>query len=176
MTVVLPKPSWATEGGLDGSLGCPEKGMEPSEECFGIQPGGPIRLAVINGDGTTLVSWAGTSEPAASTKTGIGCRGRYRWIGLRRSPVAPPVSHGSGWQQPTAEDIAMVADEFGLPSLAVEDAVKAHQRPKLDLCEDVVFMVLKPVGYVDQEEVEDVSEVALSTHRRQRLLDTRRSS
>jgi len=64
MSVALPHPSWATEGGLDGSLGCPEKGMEPSEECFGIQPGGPIRLAVINVNGTTLVVWAGTSEQA----------------------------------------------------------------------------------------------------------------
>jgi len=64
MSVALPHPSWATEGGLDGSLGCPEKAMEPSEECFGIQPSGPIRLAVIKVNGNTLVAWAGTSEQA----------------------------------------------------------------------------------------------------------------
>ena len=64
MSVALPQPSWATEEGLDGSLGCPEKGMEPSEECFGIQLGGPIRLAVINVNGNTLLAWAGTSEKA----------------------------------------------------------------------------------------------------------------
>ncbi len=66
-----------------------------------------------------------------------------------------------GLKQPSAQDIATVADEFGLPSLAVEDAVKAHQRPKLDVYDDVVFMVLKPVRYVDHEEVVEVSEIAL---------------
>jgi magnesium transporter len=66
-----------------------------------------------------------------------------------------------GLQQPTAEDIAVVAQEFGLPPLAVEDAVKAHQRPKLDVYDEVVFVVLKPVRYVDHEEVVDVTEVAI---------------
>jgi len=66
-----------------------------------------------------------------------------------------------GLQQPTAEDIATVAEEFALPPLAVEDAVKAHQRPKLDIYDDVVFVVLKPVRYVDHEEVVDVTEIAI---------------
>jgi magnesium transporter len=66
-----------------------------------------------------------------------------------------------GLQQPSTEDIAAVADEFDLPPLAVEDAVKAHQRPKLEVYDDVVFMVLKPVRYVDHEEVVEVSEIAL---------------
>jgi magnesium transporter len=56
-----------------------------------------------------------------------------------------------GLQQPSAEDIAVVADEFGLPSLAVEDAVTAHQRPKLEVYEGVVFAILKPVRYVDHD-------------------------
>src|SRR6187402_3049109 len=38
-----------------------------------------------------------------------------------------------GLKHPSAQDIAVVADEFRLPALAVEDAVKAHQRPKLDV-------------------------------------------
>jgi magnesium transporter len=66
-----------------------------------------------------------------------------------------------GLQQPTEKDIAAVADEFHLPPLAVEDAVKAHQRPKLEVYDDVVFVVLKPVRYVDHDEVVDVSEVAM---------------
>jgi len=66
-----------------------------------------------------------------------------------------------GLQQPTAEDIADVAAEFGLPPLAVEDAVKAHQRPKLEVYGDVVFVVLKAVRYVDHEEIVDISELAL---------------
>jgi magnesium transporter len=66
-----------------------------------------------------------------------------------------------GLQQPTAEDIAEVAQEFNLPPLAVEDAVKAHQRPKLDVYGDVVFVVLKPVRYVNHDEVVDVAEIAM---------------
>ena len=62
-----------------------------------------------------------------------------------------------GLQQPTAEEVAVVAREFDLPALAVEDAVKAHQRPKLEVYGDVVFVVLKPVRYVDHDEVVDVA-------------------
>ncbi len=66
-----------------------------------------------------------------------------------------------GLRDPTPEQFAVVADAFKLPPLAVEDAVRAHQRPKLDLYGDVAFVVLKPVRYVDSEEIVDVSEVAL---------------
>lgn len=66
-----------------------------------------------------------------------------------------------GLQQPTADELGAVAKEFDLPSLAVEDAVKAHQRPKLEVYGDVVFVVLKPVRYVDHDEIVEVSEVAL---------------
>jgi magnesium transporter len=38
-----------------------------------------------------------------------------------------------GLQQPKAEDIAVVTEEFGLSPMAVDDAVKAHQRPKLEV-------------------------------------------
>ncbi|HMJ77460.1 MAG TPA: magnesium and cobalt transport protein CorA [Iamia sp.] len=66
-----------------------------------------------------------------------------------------------GLQQPTAEEVAQVADEFDLPPLAVEDAITAHQRPKLEVYGDVVFVVLKPVDYIDHEEIVEVSEMAL---------------
>ncbi len=70
----------------------------------------------------------------------------FVWIGLR---------------QPSDADIAQVAEEFQLPALAVEDAVTAHQRPKLEVYGDVVFVVLKPVRYVDYDEVVDVAEIAM---------------
>jgi magnesium transporter len=66
-----------------------------------------------------------------------------------------------GLQQPSAQDIAAVAKEFALPHLALEDAVKAHQRPKLDIYDDILFVVLKPVKYIDHEEVVDVTEIAI---------------
>ena len=64
-----------------------------------------------------------------------------------------------GLQSPTVEDIADVAAEFELPPLAVEDAISAHQRPKLEVYGDVLFMVLKPAVYRDGHLV--VSEIAL---------------
>jgi magnesium transporter len=66
-----------------------------------------------------------------------------------------------GLQQPDEQQITAVAEQFDLPPLAVEDAVKAHQRPKLDVYGDVVFAVLKPVRYVDHDEVVDVTEIAV---------------
>jgi Mg2+ and Co2+ transporter CorA len=42
-----------------------------------------------------------------------------------------------------------VSSEFGLRPPAVEDALKAHRRPKPDVCTDSLFLVLKPVLYDD---------------------------
>ena len=66
-----------------------------------------------------------------------------------------------GLQQATALEIEEVAVVFDLPALAVEDAIQAHQRPKLEVYGDVVFVVLKPVRYVDHDEIVEVSEIAL---------------
>src|SRR4051794_33042194 len=48
-----------------------------------------------------------------------------------------------GVQQPTQPEIEAIAATFELPRLAVEDAVKAHQRPKLEVYDGVLFVVLK---------------------------------
>ena len=66
-----------------------------------------------------------------------------------------------GLVEPTDEQIAAVAEQFELPALAVEDAVKAHQRPKLERYGDVLFVVVKPVRYVDHVEIVEVDEVAV---------------
>jgi len=66
-----------------------------------------------------------------------------------------------GLQQPTADEVMQVAEKFRLPALAVEDAILAHQRPKLEVYGECVFAVLKPVRYVDHEEVIKVSEIAI---------------
>ena len=56
-----------------------------------------------------------------------------------------------GLFEPTAEEFAAVRDEFDLHELAVEDAMKAHQRPKLEIYDDTVFVVLKSARYKDLE-------------------------
>ena len=52
-----------------------------------------------------------------------------------------------GLHEPAEEQITGIAEVFGLHELAVEDAVNAHQRPKLERYDDTLFMVLKTVRY-----------------------------
>ncbi|MEU8758240.1 magnesium/cobalt transporter CorA [Streptomyces sp. NPDC048659] len=52
-----------------------------------------------------------------------------------------------GLHEPTEAEFAHVSSEFALHPLAVEDALKAHQRPKLEIYDDSLFVVLKPVVY-----------------------------
>ncbi|MFI6701549.1 magnesium/cobalt transporter CorA [Streptomyces sp. NPDC050509] len=52
-----------------------------------------------------------------------------------------------GLHEATEKEFAMVSSEFGLHPLAVEDALHAHQRPKLEVYDDSLFVVLKPVVY-----------------------------
>ncbi|MEV1080637.1 magnesium/cobalt transporter CorA [Streptomyces sp. NPDC050211] len=52
-----------------------------------------------------------------------------------------------GLYEPTEREFDQVTEEFGLHPLAVEDALTAHQRPKLEVYDDSLFMVLKPVAY-----------------------------
>ncbi|MGW1624738.1 magnesium/cobalt transporter CorA [Streptomyces sp. NPDC002172] len=52
-----------------------------------------------------------------------------------------------GLYEPTEREFDLVTDEFGLHPLAVEDALTAHQRPKLEVYDDSLFVVLKPVTY-----------------------------
>ena len=49
--------------------------------------------------------------------------------------------------------------EFGLHELAVEDAVNAHQRPKLDRYGDTLFCVLRPARYIDETETVEFGEI-----------------
>jgi magnesium transporter len=58
-----------------------------------------------------------------------------------------------GLHEPDEAQMQDVADVFGLHPLAVEDAVCAHQRPKLELYDDTLFLVLKTVKYVPHESV-----------------------
>ncbi|HEY9437435.1 MAG TPA: magnesium/cobalt transporter CorA [Streptomyces sp.] len=52
-----------------------------------------------------------------------------------------------GLHEPTPKEFSLVSSEFGLHPLAVEDALRAHQRPKLEIYDDSLFAVVKPVVY-----------------------------
>ncbi|GAA1425904.1 magnesium and cobalt transport protein CorA [Streptomyces thermospinosisporus] len=70
--------------------------------------------------------------------------GGFVWIGLH---------------EPSEDEFAGVAREFGLHPLAVEDAVRAHQRPKLERYDDSLFTVFKTVHYVEHDRLTSSSEV-----------------
>jgi magnesium transporter len=54
--------------------------------------------------------------------------------------------------EPTREELDEMAQEFGLHELAVEDARKGHQRPKIDEYGDSLFAVLQPVEKVKRDD------------------------
>lgn len=64
-----------------------------------------------------------------------------------------------GLHEPDATQIQGIADTFGLHELAVEDAVHAHQRPKLDRYDDMLFVVLKTMNYVEQPDPATANEI-----------------
>ncbi|GAA4618596.1 magnesium and cobalt transport protein CorA [Actinoallomurus liliacearum] len=68
-------------------------------------------------------------------------RNRFVWVGLH---------------EPDAAELERLSEVFGLHPLAVEDAVHAHQRPKLERYDDVQFIVMKTVGYVERAGTETV--------------------
>ncbi|MDX3644147.1 MULTISPECIES: magnesium and cobalt transport protein CorA [unclassified Streptomyces] len=73
--------------------------------------------------------------------------GGFVWIGLH---------------EPSEAEFSGIAAEFGLHPLAVEDAVHAHQRPKLERYDDTLFTVFKTIHYVEHDELTATSEVVES--------------
>ncbi|MFE7856368.1 magnesium and cobalt transport protein CorA [Streptomyces sp. NPDC101209] len=64
-----------------------------------------------------------------------------------------------GLHEPTDQEFAGIAELFDLHPLAVEDAVEAHQRPKLERYGETLFAVFKTVCYVEHEQLTATSEV-----------------
>jgi magnesium transporter len=74
------------------------------------------------------------------------CRDGFVWIGLH---------------DPSPEVVEAVGRRFELHPLAVEDAVNAHQRPKLEVIGDVLFLVLKTARHVDSAEPVEIGELMI---------------
>jgi magnesium transporter len=64
-----------------------------------------------------------------------------------------------GLYEPTEKEFDLVSAEFALHPLAVEDALRAHQRPKLELYDGALFLVLKPVEYDDEKDTVTTAEL-----------------
>jgi magnesium transporter len=70
--------------------------------------------------------------------------GSFAWIGLF---------------EPTSAEFDAVRKEFVLHPLAVEDAIHAHQRPKVETYDDSLFVVLKTARYIDATESVEFAEL-----------------
>jgi magnesium transporter len=66
-----------------------------------------------------------------------------------------------GLYEPDEEEFDSVRREFNLHELAAEDAIKAHQRPKLEIYDDSLFVVLKTSRYLEAEETVEFGEIML---------------
>ncbi|RFA11882.1 transporter [Subtercola boreus] len=105
--------------------------------------GGGVIDNAIYSHGTRVLSPATpqqTIEALASIPDALA------WIGLYR---------------PNGAALADLQAEFDLHPLAIEDAVGAHQRPKLERYGDVLFVVLRAAFYVDEREEVEFGELHL---------------
>ncbi|MET9257121.1 magnesium and cobalt transport protein CorA [Streptomyces sp. NPDC003717] len=83
-------------------------------------------------------------DPVAAVRRVRGYGKGFVWLGLH---------------EPTDQEFAGVAELFGLHPLAVEDAIEAHQRPKVERYGETLFAVVKTVCYVEHEQLTATSEV-----------------
>jgi magnesium transporter len=126
----------------DGSV-APERSMDPrAAETEAVTP---VENSVIDNavyrDGKRIDSPATLAETVERLRAG---RGDLAWIGLYR---------------PAESQLLSLAEEFGLHELAVEDAIVAHQRPKLERYGDILFVVLRAARYLDEAEEVDSGEL-----------------
>jgi len=66
-----------------------------------------------------------------------------------------------GLKDPTQAEFDLVNEELRLHPLAVEDAVKGHQRPKVELFDNTIFVVLKTLRYVEATSDVETGEVMM---------------
>ncbi|WNI17861.1 magnesium and cobalt transport protein CorA [Actinacidiphila sp. ITFR-21] len=95
----------------------------------------------------------------------VGLKDALRMVRADRSAEQCDGSDGFVWiglHEPTEQEFAGIAEEFALHPLAVEDAVHAHQRPKLERYDNSLFTVFKTIRYVEHAELTATSEVVES--------------
>src|SRR5918997_2456955 len=121
----------------------PEVSMEPRP----VASAAPVEQSVVAAasyqDGRRVDSPMTVAEAARHLRDQ---RGTMAWIGLYR---------------PAEAQLVAVAEEFGLHELSVEDAIVAHQRPKLERYGDTLFVVLRAARYLDDVEEVDFGELHL---------------
>ncbi|RFA20227.1 magnesium and cobalt transport protein CorA [Subtercola boreus] len=115
--------------------------VAPSLHPFGA--GGGVIDNAIYSEGKRVLSCA---TPQQTIEALSSIPDALAWIGLFR---------------PDEAALSELEHEFGLHPLAIEDAVGAHQRPKLERYGDVLFVVLRAAFYVDEREEVEFGELHL---------------
>jgi magnesium transporter len=88
-----------------------------------------------------------TPETAAESREELAAgEDRLAWLGVYR---------------PEPHELGELAELYDLPELAVEDAIKAHQRPKFERYGNTLFVVLKAARYLDTTEEVEFGELHL---------------
>ncbi|WP_017555527.1 magnesium and cobalt transport protein CorA [Nocardiopsis baichengensis] len=128
----------------------PEYSLDPRADHEEQAP--PVQQSVIDAaiyvDGRRTGAPADLSDLAELHRRTYARQGAMAWVGLYR---------------PSAAQLVAAAEEFGLHELAVEDAIVAHQRPKLERYGQTLFVVLKAARYLDEEEEVRFGEVHVFT-------------
>jgi magnesium transporter len=141
---VLPPYRRAARGASDGQRApAPEVSMEPRA----APPAPPVEQSVVAAgiyrDGRRL-----SSPPTVADAS--------RWLRDQPDTMA-----WIGLYRPAETQLLAVAEEFKLHELAVEDAIVAHQRPKLERYGDTLFAVLRSARYLDDVEEVEFGEIHL---------------
>ncbi|MCA5893298.1 magnesium/cobalt transporter CorA [Isoptericola sp. NEAU-Y5] len=100
-----------------------------------------VESALYDGEGRRVASFSRLADTFRELRSHPG---RTAWIGLER---------------PDEAELASLAREFDLHPLLVEDAIVAHQRPKIERYGDTLFVVLHAARYVDVAEEVEFSEL-----------------
>ncbi|MFD8999840.1 magnesium and cobalt transport protein CorA [Streptomyces sp. NPDC059582] len=119
----------------------PADPADSGPEDSGLADTASIVQAALYRDGVRV------SSPASLAETFRELReqpSNMAWIGLAR---------------PTEAELHSLASEFDLHPLSVEDALEAHQRPKLERYGDTLFVVLRAARYLDALEEVDFGEL-----------------
>ncbi|MFJ1708045.1 magnesium and cobalt transport protein CorA [Kitasatospora sp. NPDC088346] len=128
-----------------GPTPAPEHSMDPRPEqrTESVSLERSVVDAAVYRDGRRIDAPASLSEIYQQVP---GKPGTMTWIGLFR---------------PAEAQLTEAAERFGLHELAVEDAIVAHQRPKLERYGDTLFVVLRAARYLDDAEEVDFGEIHL---------------
>ncbi|WP_112238907.1 magnesium/cobalt transporter CorA [Kribbella monticola] len=90
-------------------------------------------------------------EPEIVAEAIDGDDGCFGWIGL---------------YEPSEAEMTRVQHLFGLHDLAVEDAMKAHQRPKVEQYGDSIVVVLRTLWYAETGDAVETGQVSVFVGRR----------